>query len=315
MNDSRQMIQTDASAGERLARLSNLYTSADVEAAIKPALLAEYALDSEEWRAESKAAIRAWRRKYWLRQFGLIRSEKSIAHVRESYELNWTVTALPSVEAAGRIPCVWNGRGLYLTPYAEKRVHILILHRILNLLAPQRVLEVGSGNGVMALLAAGGFQSGVFQGLELTDAGIAMARSAAGSPEALRKLADFAPYDFDAGSASRVEFIQGSAADLPFDDASQDIVYTSLALEQMDSVMTRALAEIRRVTAGHAVMIEPFGDANRTPERRYFTGARDYFSLKVSQLRHHGFEVVQVYTNFPAKLTRGVAVVVARPLN
>ena len=67
---------------------------------------------------------------------------------------------------------------------------------------------------------------------------------------------------------STVEFRQGNAAALPYPDRSFDVVYTILAVEQMESIREQAMREIVRVARSHVVMIEPLMDSNRDPLRR-----------------------------------------------
>ena len=50
--------------------------------------------------------------------------------------------------------------------------------------------------------------------------------------------------------ADGVTFLQGSAAELSFPDGAFDLVMTVLAIEQMERIRARALAEITRVARG-----------------------------------------------------------------
>jgi hypothetical protein len=82
----------------------------------------------------------------------------------------------------------------------------------------------------------------------------------------------------------------------------------------MNEVRRAALRELARVARKWVVMLEPFRDFNTTPERMYYTRSRDYLSAAVQDLESHGLRPVQVFADFPSKVTRGVGLVVAEPL-
>src|SRR5690606_15819330 len=101
-----------------------------------------------------------------------------------------------------------------------------------------------------------------FAGAELTPSGVAAARSVQGEP-----LPDgverFAPMPVQSRTAhQRIDFNQADARSLPFADDSFDLVFTRLAVEQMEAIRDEALAEIRRVTRSYVVFVEPFADFN-----------------------------------------------------
>ena len=101
---------------------------------------------------------------------------------------------------------------------------------------------------------------------------------------------------------------------MPFDDSSFDLVFSLLALEQMEAIRDAAVAEVARVSARWAVMIEPFTDFNRDPLRRACTEAKGYFSLGTRDLKRFGLEPVFVFDDIPQKITRGAGLVVAKKL-
>src|SRR5262249_50021532 len=145
----------------------------------------------------------------------------------------------------------------------EKRVHHRLLFRSIERLRPRTVLEVGAGNGLNILTLAARFPEAHFTGLELTLGGVQAAARVRAMPEFPRMLAEFS-VDPPAAQAAhrRVDLIQGTAASLPFRNGSFDLVFTVLALEQMEEIRKSALAELRRVARDFVVMIEPFRDWN-----------------------------------------------------
>ena len=105
--------------------------------------------------------------------------------------------------------------------------------------------------------------------------------------------------------------VQGSAAQLPFPDHSFDLVYTVLALEQMEEIRGLALSELQRVSRRHVLMIEPFWEYNPPGIRRDYILANHYFDATLPNLEAFGLHVVFA-KELPAKLHRGVGAVLTR---
>jgi SAM-dependent methyltransferase len=216
------------------------------------------------------------------------------------------------LRTSGTDLCAWRGRGAEASALATKAVHHLLLVKALERLRPETVLEVGSGNGLQLFLLAGAFPRTRFSGLELSEAGVRAAERVQGLetlPDELRRFAA-APVR-DPAAHRRVELHRGSAAELPFADASFDLVYTSLALEQMEAIRDRALGEIARVARAHVVMIEPFRDFNAEGIRHDYVRSRDIFSARVADVERFGLKPVFTFSDFPSKLSLGVGLVIA----
>ena len=105
---------------------------------------------------------------------------------------------------------------------------------------------------------------------------------------------------------------QGTAAALPFADGAFDLVYSCLALEQMEQVRAAALAEVARVTAAHALLLEPFTDCNDTGLRRAYRLARDHFAGAVGDLAAHGLQPIVVTDEVPGEVWLQPCLVIAR---
>ncbi len=113
-------------------------------------------------------------------------------------------------------------------------------------------------------------------------------------------MAEFAPLPLaDPSAFRRIEFHQGNAIRLPFEDGAFDLVYTVLALEQMEVVRAQALAEVARVAALHTLMIEPFRDVNQALWPRLNVLRRDYFRGRIDDLRQYGLDPVLALDDFP----------------
>jgi SAM-dependent methyltransferase len=209
------------------------------------------------------------------------------------------------------VPFLWHGQGFIARAVAIKRVHLLYLMRIIEALRPRTVIEVGCGNALNLLVLAARFPNQHFIGIELTKGGVAAAAAATRQgiiSEAVRAFSpepsvDMRPFD-------RIRVIQGDAAALPIRKASADLVFTTLALEQMEAVRRKALTEIRRVAAHCTVMLEAFRDWNSSGARRDFIVANDYFSGSLANLREVGLRPVYSSADLPSKLTYQAGIVV-----
>src|SRR5206468_12407287 len=122
-----------------------------------------------------------------------------------------------------------------------------------------------------------------FHGIELTKEGIQGATGFQQNFETLPEhLAAFSPLPVrDATGFRRIEFRQGTAAELPYANGEMDLVLTVLALEQMERIRKRALSEVARVAGGHTLMVEPFRDCNRSGRRWLNVLGRNYFRGRI----------------------------------
>lgn len=207
------------------------------------------------------------------------------------------------------VPWTWAKRKLLLDPAAAARMRSVMLGAILADLKPASVLEVGSGPGINLLALAGAYPDVAFTGLELTDAGVAASRGlqASGLPPHLASYFPLPQKDPDA--FKRIDFVQGNAAAMPFPDNSFDLVLTVLAVEQMERIRPRALAEIARVARRHVLMLEPFRDINATGLRRLYVYGRDYFRGSIAELRGYGLKPLWATVDFPQEAFLGTALV------
>jgi demethylmenaquinone methyltransferase/2-methoxy-6-polyprenyl-1,4-benzoquinol methylase len=116
------------------------------------------------------------------------------------------------------------------------------LERALDALAapPGHVLDLGTGTGAAALMVAGRFPDAEVVGADLAEAMVAEAR--ANTPPEL---------------AARVRFQVADASDLPFEDASFDLVTLSNMIPFFD--------ELRRVTAPEGSVAISFSSGPETP--------------------------------------------------
>jgi ubiquinone/menaquinone biosynthesis C-methylase UbiE len=192
-------------------------------------------------------------------------------------------------------------------------VYDLLLSSLVDELKPQNALEVGCGNGLNLFVLSALHPATKWGGVELTESGVAVARAIQQEPELPKNLQDFAPGTLASVTAHReIQIQQGNVLALPFPDRSFDLVFTVLALEQMQAIGDQALSEIARVARRHAVFIEPFAEFNSTETRKHYLRHRGYLDLPVSELKRFGLDVIDIFEDMPQKLTIGAGLVICR---
>ena len=142
---------------------------------------------------------------------------------------------------------------------------------------------------------------------------MAVARAVQNETELPEVLQRFAPEPLRDVTAHRAIALHlGSAARLPFGDASFDLVYSSLALEQMEQVRGRAIDEMVRVSARHTLMLEPFWDCNDHGLRRDYLLTRDHFRGRIDDLPALGLEPILVTDDLPGEIWLQPCLVICR---
>src|SRR5690606_37798769 len=102
---------------------------------------------------------------------------------------------------------------------------------------PHSILEVGSGVGLNLCLLADRFPEIDFAGVELTQAGVEVARELSALPTLSPSVVAFSPEPLRAAAAhARISWHQGNAAALPFGPGQFDLVFTIQAIEQMQAI-------------------------------------------------------------------------------
>jgi SAM-dependent methyltransferase len=277
-------------------------------------------VDDEAWQHRfAKRNRKVWRQYLSRRLLGWRRHAQRLkTAVAREYGDEWLSIdhRSYSLDAAPAKRSLWQW-GNQLTLASNRggtRVRQLLLVRVLELLKPKRVLEVGCGNGINLLLLAGRFPQTQFTGIDLTSEGPAAAQRVQQQNELLpTHLQAFAPLSLQDPSAfKRVIFQTGDASALPFEKNSFDLVITVLALEQMERIRDQALNEIARVSAGHAFMIEPFREANASGIARRYIVARDYLRARIADLPAHGMTPLWATTDMPQEAFLKACAVLAK---
>jgi len=200
---------------------------------------------------------------------------------------------------------------VYMPPVGLFTAYLTALGDVLTTLEPQSVCEIGFGSGKNLLKLAARFPTIAFSGYELTASGVRMAQSMQEMSALPPNIARFVTFNGEQSrsSISRISFMQGDAAKLPAADKSVDISITVLALEQMSAILPKALAEIRRITRRHVIMIEPLLDANNWLGRQHLR-SRGYLCMSLADLSAAGLKPSTVISDLPQKLKFSAPLVV-----
>jgi len=269
---------------------------------------------TEIWRRRHKALRRMWRD---LGGEASPRQGRSSAIVQAEYADVWSRAGFdrydPHNVPAGSTPWLWRNQCLLANTTGATRWRQLLLIRAIEKMRPRTVVEIGCGNGINLMMLACRFPQIAFTGIELTAQGHAAAQAfQQAHVELPANLRAFAPEPLaDLTSFRRVRFLQGSATELPFDDGAFDLAITVLALEQMEQIRSRALAEIARVVRSHTVMIEPFRDVNDGFWQRLNVRQRGYFRGRIAELADFGLQPLVACADFPQKYILRAALVLS----
>lgn len=277
-------------------------TRAEVDAAFMPFAAPQAAAWDRQYRKRNR---RIWRQYFRRLAFGwrpsTRRNRAAVAHEygNEWLSIDYRSYSLDQSPEPSSL-WEWGGKRLLASNRGATRVRQLLLIRAIEKLKPKRVLEVGCGNGINLLLLAGRFPSIEFVGVDLTPEGIAAAQRLQGEPILPDYLQAFAPTPLeDITAFRRIRFQQADASSLPFRDGEFDLVFTSLALEQMERMRDQALGEIARVAESNVFMIEPFRDINSAGLPRRYIVAQDYFQARIVDLPRYGLVPLWATADMP----------------
>ena len=280
-----------------------------------PGIVREVQSNDPEWSKDvRRARYKALRDAFFV---AIGRKKLSVQSSAEWYETKWSSNSVLSRmdlgsndKKPGRV--VWRKHLYYANNPAIKRVHLLYLMRLIEILNPTTVLEVGSGMGVNLLILANRFPTIRFTGVEPTENGHATAEQVK-TWDALPDIAkNFSPLPLGSETAhNEIQFLRASAAALPFAKDAFDLTFTVQALEQMEAIRHQALSEIARVSK-HTAMFEPFADFNKSLHHRIRVVSRDQFRGRISDLPSVGLEPLWSSDRMPSKLDYRIGVVLSR---
>ena len=243
-----------------------------------------------------------------LRRMGrslLAPAARSTARVAGIYEDQYAPTNEEFVgsRAKRRDAFLLNGRPVWGNGWYSIAFRTELIERVVDLSGARSVLEVGSGRGVNLVLLALRRPQLELAGIELTETGVARSVELAAEPPA--ELLDLAgasePGEAGRAALGRLAFTRGDATAMPYPDASFDLAFTYLVLEQIPSAYPQVVREMARVSRRYCAFVEPFADANG-PLGRAQLRSLDYFRARTGEFRELGLEPVCFTTAIPQKV-------------
>lgn len=262
-----------------------------------------------EWRVKRvrRALERVWRP--WRR---------TPEEVKENYNGIWgrfDFTNLRPDKPRKLYAMAWDGAYQLVNAWGVPRVHLYLLMKLIETIQPRSVLEVGYGPGLNLIALAARFPDVQFAGIELSDSGPREARALADREALPEELREFIPFELrDLSAVKRIDFQQGSAAELPFEDDGFDLVYTRQALEQMEPIRDAVFGEIARVAGQRVVMFEAFRDWNDRGIYRDRVVVTNYFAATLADLEQYGLRAMFATPDLPHKIYMRVGLAVAEVL-
>ena len=189
----------------------------------------------------------------------------------------------------------------------------LIITKIKEL-NPHSVLEVGCGSGITLKLLSDIYEKIQFYGIDQSEVGIDFAKKF--NNKRLDSIfTEPLNFDFKYLSKTNTKLEVQDAKKLNFTNQSFDLVFTNLALEQMDNIKLEVLSEIKRVSNKYIVLIEPFKNLNRFGIRYLHHKSKQYFNLNHKDLQDDKFEILDFYHELPALLSLNYGMLVLKRKN
>lgn len=248
-------------------------------------------------------------KRYLQRLFGT-RDEQR--HIEESWRNGYSRYDLAGAPRRAS-PWKWRDERLLVDEDGVARMRAAIIGSIIERLKPRRVLDVGCGDGIYPFLLAGAFPEVSFAGIELTETGHKAALALQEMPALPDHIVNYSLREHvDRQAFKRIEFTYGDACAMPYRTGEFDLVFTVAAIAQMEAVKDAALKEISRVTGGHLLTFEMFGDANRNLWRRMSVASRGFFREPIDALRPYQLEPLWATVDFPQDVFFGFALVLSR---
>lgn len=287
-----------------------------IEQMLAPFVARHVRVADPEWQALLVEQGRLRRGRYWKRKLMPFRYTDAAFNVemKGAYDKLWADYDFERDLApeTNLSPIEWGETGYFANAAVTQRIQQIAMLHVLRQVRPGNVLEVGSGRGLNLLVLAGLLPGTAFTGLELTQSGVDATKAQTRLAELPRGLDAFSiEPPLDRTAYQRVDVVQGSAAQLPFETGAFDLVYSRLALEQMEPIRRQAMAEMARVSRRYVLMVEPFREVNATGLRRHYIVGNNYFQGAIADLGMHGLTPRLVFHDWPAKITLKAALVLA----
>ena len=225
--------------------------------------------------------------------------------VKNMYTNKWvTRDSKLSIDDGGYVPIIWNKNKFVTQGLGLRKLQTLRIIKLIEKINPESVLDIGCGNGERLFHLACIFPNIKFTGLELTESGVKAAKEIQRFDTIPNHLINSSPVKLkDFSAHKKINFICASSKKIPFQDNSFDLVYTSLALEQMEKIREQAMSEIYRVCNKYVSFYEAFKEYNNNFPYLAYILSQSYFRGSLKDLSNLGFKNFQIYDQIPQKVT------------
>ena len=177
--------------------------------------------------------------------------------------------------------------------------------RKIHEIKPKNVLEIGSGNGINLKILSTHFSEINFVGIDYSKKGIEKSNELK-QLELLEDLHRPLKIDKENLSSNNLSFYQANANNLSFKNDNFDLVFSVLALEQMNNIAKEVYNEIKRCSAKHIILIEPFKNLNSFGLKFLHHKANKYLSLKTDDFIDENLSLIEYKSDYPHKISLGV---------
>ncbi len=245
--------------------------------------------------------------------FGFQQIKRTEENVKTMYNDKWVSRdSKYEIPEGGYVSVRWNSEKFVLGGLGMRKLQTLRIMKLIEKTKPKSVLDIGCGNGERILQLACRFPQIKFTGLELTSGGVQTAKNVQNLDQIPDPLINISPQRLiDLTAHKSANFICSSAKKIPFDDKSFDLVYTSLSLEQMETIRQEALKEIFRVTSKYTSFYEAFKEYNNKLPQLAYMFSKSYFKGSLKDLSSMGYKITDVIDKIPQKTYMNAVFVVA----
>ena len=240
--------------------------------------------------------------------------KRSEDFVKNAYDDKWiSRDSQTSIDEGGNVGVTWKSSRFVVSGLGLRRLQTLRIMKLIEKIKPKSVLDIGCGNGERILQLACRFPEIKFTGIDLTTGGIETAKKIQNLKQLTDSLIEISPQPLiDLTAHKQAKFICSSAKNIPFQDNSFDLVYTSLALEQMETIRGQVMKEIYRVCNQHVSFYEAFKDYNKNLLQLSYIYSQSYFRGELNDLFNLGYQNIEVMIDIPQKINMNAVFVLAK---
>ncbi len=223
-------------------------------------------------------------------------------NVSEEYEEIWTDKSLENefgdleklLSSKHRNSHRIKYRGLESPRWWFNSISLLMIEDVIKENNFDEVLEIGSGNGINLLYLGQIFPEIDFYGYELTSSGVQSSQNVKNNKEILSNIKKYFTLENSDTNGEELNNLKFKIQDVrnkidhPVSDKKK-LVFTNLALEQMDKVYYEGIKNILNLDADEFIFIEPFREF-QNPKDILLLKNKGYLNKNTSRISKSGFK-------------------------